>query len=436
MSVNVKTTINLRHQHRRLHSGKILLFTSLLFVLLLFSSGFIYVFSGGAYSFALGVSNKVVSNETDLRNAVNDVSGSTTIALNNDITLTETLVIPANKDITLTSTSASKFFKLIGGYRDLPADPYNPYYPTPVITVKGGGVLRLDGIVVTCAHFTWNKIIRVDVCGALILCKGEISGSDYSGDGVDNSGVFTILGGTISNVKPGGQGNGRGNGVSNSGYGTFSMFGGEISNNIVGVCNAQGYNGAIGESNYGTFSMSGGVISNNDEGGVQNSGVFSMFGGEISKNVGGNLLQSGGGVSNSGVFSMRGGMISNNQATYGGGVYNWPDGNFSLFENGIISNNKAQVGGGVYNAGTFNRRGGVISDNTATQYSDIYHSDNSITNDDKTTDYRVFVGSIVVIVSVIVGGVFFYFKKNTKKQMTNKQNQSQQHNIQPAIILR
>jgi len=129
-------------------------------------------------------------------------------------------------------------------------------------------------------------------------------------------------------------------------------------------------------------------------------------------------------------------MISNNQATSGGGIYNWHDGNFSLSEKGVISNNNAEVGGGVYNAGTFNRRGGVISDNTATQYSDIYHSDNSITNDDKTTDYMLFVVSIVVIVSVIVGGVFFYFKKNTKKQMTNKQNQSQQHNIQPAIILR
>jgi hypothetical protein len=107
------------------------------------------------------------------------------------------------------------------------------------------------------------------------------------------------------------------------------------------------------------------------------------------------IMQSGGGVSNSGVFSMSGGVISNNQATYGGGVYNYPDGNFSLSENAVISDNKAEVGGGVYNAGTFNRQGGVISGNTATQYNDVYPNDNSTVNDDSKTGYMVIVVSIV-----------------------------------------
>jgi hypothetical protein len=108
---------------------------------------------------------------------------------------------------------------------------------------------------------------------------------------------------------------------------------------------------------------------------VQNSAIFTMSGGEISNNFGGNIMQRGGGVSNSGVFSMSGGVISNNQATYGGGVYNYPDGNFSLSGNAVISDNKAEVGGGVYNAGTFNRSGGEISGNTATENSDIYPKD-------------------------------------------------------------
>ena len=199
------------------------------------------------------------------------------------------------------------------------------------------------------------------------------------GDGVINSGTFEMYSGKISNNNANAGYDGA---VYNSGYGTFSMFGGEISNNTgFGVYNRQKPNSwsLTGESNYGTFSMSGGLISNNDGGGVQNSGIFSMTGGEISNNVAGHLEQSGGGVSNSGVFSMSGGVISNNQATYGGGVYNYPEGNFSLSENAIISGNKAEVGGGVYNAGAFNRHDGVISGNTATQYNNIYPNGNSLT---------------------------------------------------------
>lgn len=314
--------------------------------------------------------DRIVSNEMELRNAVNNAVGPTVIALDNDITLTKQLVIPVNKDITLTSTSTSKFFKLIGG--DTGRSTLGPTeYPQAVINVEGSGVLRLDGIVVTCANFplAWNTL--VSVYGKLILSNGEISGNNL-GDGVVNSGTFEMYGGKISNNN----GNaGYGGGVYNSDHGTFSLFSGEISNNTgFGVYNRGTYNQGW---NYGTFNMSGGLISNNDDGGVQNSAIFSMSGGEISNNVGGNIMQSGGGVANSGIFSMSGGVISNNQATHGGGVYNYPDGNFSLSENGAISNNKAEVGGGVYNAGTFNRLGGVISGNTATQYNDVYPNDNS-----------------------------------------------------------
>ncbi|MCL2172373.1 MAG: hypothetical protein FWB84_01810 [Candidatus Bathyarchaeota archaeon] len=404
MRRNVKSKVNLRHICRRWG----LLFVSLLFVAIFVSSGCVSLFSGVS-PFVLGVSDQiVVRNEVELRSTVNNAVKPTIIALDNDITLTEPLVIPVDKDITLKSTSTSKFFKLIG--KDLEVYFAPDYWPSTgaVISVEGGAVLRLEGIVVSNPeNYRWTAAVSVSVSGTFILCSGEISGG-----GVSNSGVFTMVGGTISNCI--------GGGVGNSGYGTFSMSGGEISNNpSFGVVNANIRNGVTGERVSGTFSMSGGEIRNNYGGGVSNSGVFSMSGGEISNNQatreGWNYLESGGGVSNSGVFSMSGGEISNNQATSGGGVYNWPDGNFSLSEKGVISNNNAEVGGGVYNAGTFNRWGGVISDNTATQYSDIFHSDGSITNDDdKTTGYMVFVVSIVVLVSVIVGGVFFYFKKRTK----------------------
>jgi hypothetical protein len=319
--------------------------------------------------------DRIVSNEMELRNAVSTAVGLTVIALDRDIALTEQLVIPANKDITLTSTSTSKFFQLIGG--DTGRSTLGPAeYPEAVINVKGSGALKIDGIVVTCGNYAlaWNKLMHVDVCGTLTLYNGEISGNSL-GDGVVNSGTFEMYGGKISNNN---ANDGYGGAVNNRGYGTFRMFGGEISNNTgVGVDNRREYNGLTGGSNYGMFSMSGGVISNNNAGGVQNSAIFIMSGGKISNNIGGSSMQSGGGVSNSGIFNMSDGVISNNQATYGGGVYNYPYGNFSLSENAVISKNKAEVGGGVYNAGTFNRLGGVISGNTATEYSDNYPNDDS-----------------------------------------------------------
>ncbi len=345
----------------------------LLVVLLVMSFFGAFSVSVAGQTTADSTQSRIVSDELELRNAVNEAVEPTVIALDNDITLTEKLVIPANKDITLKSTSTSKFFKLIGG--DTGRSTIGPFdYPQAVINVEGNGVLRIDGIFVTCANFPylWNKIVYVCLGGTLILYNGEIS-DNVVGDGVVNSGTFEMYGGKISNNN----GNrGYGGGVYNSKQGTFSMFGGEISSNTgFGVYNRGTYNHGW---SYGIFSMSGGVISNNN-GGVQNSAIFTMSGGEISNNIGGDLMQSGGGVSNSGIFSMSGGVISNNQATYGSGVYNYPDGNFSLAENAVISNNKAEVGGGVYNTGTFNRLGGVISGNTATQYNDIYSNDDSIT---------------------------------------------------------
>ena len=270
--------------------------------------------------------------------------------------------------------------------------------------VQQSGVLRLDGIVVTCADFplAWNLLVSVS--GIVILYNGEISGNSL-GDGVYNIGTFEMYGGKISKNNA--------NALYNSEYGTFSMFGGEICNNTgFGVYNRGMYNSGL---NYGMFNMSGGVICNNDGGGVSNSGTFSMSGGEISNNIGGNLKQSGGGVSNSGTFSMLGGVIFNNQATYGGGVYNYPDGNFSLTENGVISNNKAEVGGGVYNAGTFNRQVGVISGNTATQYNDVYPNDNS--PESFPTSTVVFIA--LILLAIVITSVLL-FRKHQKTSNLNK----------------
>jgi hypothetical protein len=121
---------------------------------------------------------------------------------------------------------------------------------------------------------------------------------------------------------------------------------------------------------FGTFTMTGGEISDNSGGGVRVSGgTFTMTGGKIT----GNKTVNGGGVYiDSGKFTMTGGEISGNSAYNfsGGGVYVARYGNFEMID-GVISGNTAYnghndshfSGGGVYVVGNFMMKGGEISGN-------------------------------------------------------------------------
>ena len=97
------------------------------------------------------------------------------------------------------------------------------------------------------------------------------------------------------------------------------------------------------------------------KGGVLNDGTFHMYGGKISDNI---ITNDGGGVLNKGTFYMHGGKISNNTCAVngsGGGVRN--DGSFHMY-GGEISGNSAYTAGGVYvNSGTFRMNGGKVSGN-------------------------------------------------------------------------
>ncbi|MCL1976781.1 MAG: hypothetical protein FWG55_01525 [Candidatus Bathyarchaeota archaeon] len=354
--------------------------------------------------FALGASNQGVSNETELKNAVNNAVGSTTIVLDKDIQLTATLIISANKDITLTSNSKSEFFKLIGPNEQ------------STITVNNDGVLKLDGIIITHVVSSIGSGVTVDSGGTLIMNSGEISGNSgndgtlihsFSGVGVCNMGDFMLYGGVISNNMFGwfgsvlnlgnftmfggeisGNDAGYGSGVYNRANGIFNMTGGEISDNnaywfgggvyneatfvmsggkISGNTVANGHSGGV--YNWGDFSLYGGEITNNiawDGGGVGNYGVFIMSGGVLSGNTASN---NGGGVVNGQTisqanFQMAGGVISNNTAIKGGGVYHFFWSSFSLSD-GVISNNTAEIGGGVCMDNDFTMSGGEISGNIA-----------------------------------------------------------------------
>jgi hypothetical protein len=384
-----------------------------LLIAFLFSSLFVGMFMINSSSGA-SLDNAVrVKNEVELKNAINNTptGGSTTIALDNDITLTSyeeatydyynyhtgTLVIPVNKDITLTSNRANGFYKLIGAAADI-----------PTILVGGHGVLRLDGIIVT--HKSGVAGCGVDVMhgvsaewgiGTLYLYSGEISGN--IGVGVENCGTFIMSGGKISNNTAV-----FGGGVYMYSSG-FSLFGGEISGNTAryggGVCVYSGsfemsggtISGNSAEKGGGVyldsydFTMSGGKIAGNIAifgggvyvGSVYNWGdqVFMMSGGEIT----GNKAGQGGGVYNAAVFMMTGGTISGNLADGtlalndlgigwgdGGGVYHDYK-NFTM-TGGKITDNIAACGGGVFwHGGTFDRQGGVISSNIATKGDDVYH---------------------------------------------------------------
>jgi hypothetical protein len=343
------------------------LFVFSLAVVLLISSLFVYIRIVGT--------NSVVRNEFELTLAANDALPwmPVTITLNSDVTLTESLVIPANKKITLRSDS-SEFYRLNG------AD--NCY----TIVVENSGVLTLDGIIVTHKSKTYGSGVRVYSGGTFIVYSGEISGNRAcrigdaydDGGGVYNDGVFKMLGGEIS----GNDATLYGGGVYNRG--TFKMSGGKISNNIAGP-HAVRYSG------------SGGGISGGG-GGVYNNGMFIMSGGEISNNTsayGGGVYNNGG--DNAGIFELSGGKIFSNTAvsgnvyynsdsrgstSYGGGVYNI--GSFSM-SGGTIFNNRVLsgvvegcYGGGVCNmlywGGTFELVGGMISGNTSSSMGndDVY----------------------------------------------------------------
>ena len=278
---------------------------------------------GGGSVFLEGVA--YVEDESALKVAVDEAPSNMSavvIALNNDISLKETLTIPIDKNITLISNRVTGFYRLIGPKSvatiDKPSSglhvPGLVSSSGPTIVVETGGVLTLDGIIVTHVRDCDGSGVIVSSGGTLIMVNGEISGNT-----VDKYG-------------------GGGGGVTISAEGVFEFVGGVISGNTA----------------WG--------------GGVYNSGVFKLLGGKISGNVA-NGLEGGGGVFNVGVFSMLGGEIINNAAApgfpvtwgFGGGVYN--TGTFDML-GGTIANNTDNFFldnyNNLYNSGTFNKTGGTI----------------------------------------------------------------------------
>lgn len=145
--------------------------------------------------------------------------------------------------------------------------------------------------------------------------------------------------------------------------------------------------------NNGEFILDRGVIQNNEAdyggGGIYNEekGKLTIKSGKILKNkinfkpamlLTYTRFDEGGGINNSGLCILKGGVITENVATEGGGVINYGNGKI-IISNAQISNNEGIFGGGIYNTGNgiLKILGGDIIYNKATDAGGgIFNSEN------------------------------------------------------------
>lgn len=268
------------------------------------------------------------------------------------------------------------------------------YYLTGDVTIANtwspadGTVLCLNGYTITeNIWYSENTInVQSSVDFTLTDCANSnaqgkiISSEEHSAVSISSGGSFTMYGGNIS------EGTDLRVAVVEV-TGSFTMYGGSISgnkNDLEQVPSGEQARGVHVE-NDGKFIMYDGNISKNEfsftGAGVRNEGEFIMYGGSITQNVSwfnGFEGGIGGGVYNKGKFTMNGGSITGNMAKkledgvntkHGGGVYN--NGEFTM-NGGSITGNSASQGGGVYNYGTFKVSGTpIIKDNKQDETNNI-----------------------------------------------------------------
>jgi len=266
-----------------------------------------------------------------------------------------------------------------------------------LIATRGGGIALIGGILtinegdiinntVTGQNGRGGGGVSIDG-GTLTMNAGKISDNTFSfslsyltvggGGGVFmSSGNFTMRGGEINNntafststsssLSTGADGGGiyingtlatftiwdgliSGNNVNQSGggiFGSFTMNGGEISNNTARM------GGGVFIPSGRTFTMNGGKISNNSA----NSGISPLGGGGVNV-VGTFTLNSGEIFGNS---TIDGGIITNRGS--GGGV-RVEAGTFHMRGGHIFNNTSQENGGGIFfTGGVFDKTGGIIN---------------------------------------------------------------------------
>lgn len=246
--------------------------------------------------------------------------------LDQNVTLTDNLTVPANATVTLD----------LNGF-----------------TLQGNGT----GSVITVEGTLFIKDSSTSGAGEIMGGNAEYGGGIYIGE----KGKVEMNGGKISNNQASQFGGGVYLEMRNS---SFTLKNGEISENTA-VKGAGVY-----LDRYVSFTMEGGSVSNNTSshsgGGVfaSVSSKFNMSGGEISLNESTN---NGGGVCvEGGYFTMsESAQVSNNVSKrQGGGVYVGSNGHFTVNSGKITDNTADGQGGGIYsNTSTFELKDVSITGN-------------------------------------------------------------------------
>ena len=349
----------------------------------------------------------------------------TTITIDKNVKLRQTLRVPAGKAITLTSDQPYTILAVKASSAAGSASSVDD-----LIVVEKGASLTLAGNITLRGKYNTGRIIdnsgAVTLTDNVVVCDSTMKRANAGViDNHADSATFTMLGGvveknTVTDAYSGtiratdgaklfirggkiqnNQALGRDTYLSSAGLmlfenGAAEMTGGSISGN-------SGYRGSAvmmySEDSHkrAAFTMSGGDISKNtskrlDSGWAYPSGAvhverysdFTLSGGTITENRATGAGAVGGGVcvidmgcqsndpANETRFTMLGGEISENASSEaGGGVYSYS--NHVRLLAGVIKNNRSNKGGGVYSEG-----------NTNLGYSTLYMENVSITGNRAT----------------------------------------------------
>ena len=279
-------------------------------------------------------------------------SGKKYIALQEDITLTQTISLPEG-DYTIISLGDHKICR----GQELKGNMFEVSTNTILNLGEDGlstGLLSIDG----------NKENVNGVYGSAIFVERSGQLNIYEQTIIENNSLNTAN----YNYTQFGKGNNNAGGSALYNYnGVINMYGGEIQNNSTSNCNG----GAI--YNFGRFNLYGGLITNNSSsangGAVYNIRIFNQDGGDIEYNstTGSGY---GGGIYNANsyycYYYLISGKVSHNVSERSGaGIFNntlavtWIKG-------GEISFNSTSANGGaINNKGTLFVIDGVISNNYA-----------------------------------------------------------------------
>ena len=311
-----------------------------------------------------------VNNLEEFRNAITSIENdnqfnSYEIHLNNDISYGDATDNPRiNKDVTILGhghtlnlgTRLNFAMLTVGGGGKLSLGRENPTGNENELTVT---------VTPTQYRNTQQALILIgpnDNTGTGILnmydgvvLTGNTANGSSNGSAVNiQNGTFNMYGGEISNntnyATPGTGGAVTGR---NDGGRTviFNMYGGSIHDNVTD-CNISSYSGAVLIIG-GSFSMYGGDISNNNA--TRNTSTIYNYGGGVTL------------YNSTGIFEA--GRISGNTGSvYGGGIYACSGSNVEIKRGFVITGNTASYGGGLNfnSAGTATiEAGAVIANNTS-----------------------------------------------------------------------